>query len=223
MLSRLAFFLAVTCAQSAPSEHAAPDLSPPGDPTTNTSTKLVAPIDAAPSPPLGTSSTAGGLFTEAPGPFAVAMGYETRAEGLASSAMGRDTFAYSMAHTTVGQYNKLPESDIDATIAKCSTMTSCNSGCCTKGWSTADPVFQVGIGTSDSDRRDALTVLKSGKVEIPGELWVDGHAVTPSTALKDEVAAQKKQIATLKEQVAAQAKEMSALQATVARLAAAAK
>ena len=92
------------------------------------------------------NSTAMGSFTEATGKWSTAMGFETDATGKYSTAMGRTTVAESRASVAMGRYNVGGGNPIN--------------------WVETDPLFEIGRGSSPSNRINALTVLKNGKVGI---------------------------------------------------------
>ena len=140
----------------------------------------------------GSSSTAMGYKTTASGSDSTAMGSMTTASGGKSTAMGYKTKAESMAETVVGQYNALG--------------TSADTW-----WATTDAAFRVGIGTSENDREDALTVYKDGTVAISGDLRVSGSissnqgrrlAALEASAAKQQQAMEQK-VAALEAAVAA--------------------
>ncbi|MGI9542383.1 MAG: tail fiber domain-containing protein, partial [Cyclobacteriaceae bacterium] len=94
----------------------------------------------------GNTSTAGGSFTTASGNGSIAMGFSTEALGINSTAMGQNTRASSRISTAIGRFNI--------------------GGGNPTGWVGADPVFEIGNGSSSNSRRNALTVLKNGDVGI---------------------------------------------------------
>jgi hypothetical protein len=67
------------------------------------------------------------------------------AQGIATAAS-----AYS---TAIGQYN--------------TTVNYSGGAVSASSWAAADPVFNIGIGTGTSARKDALIVYKGGQVKIP--------------------------------------------------------
>jgi hypothetical protein len=95
----------------------------------------------------GIYSFASGVSTSATGNSSTAMGLSTIASGQSSASFGRNTKANSFASFVLGQYND----------------TTCISS---TGWNLADPVFIIGNGLDDSNRSNALTVLKNGFVGI---------------------------------------------------------
>jgi hypothetical protein len=100
----------------------------------------------------GISSTAMGSYNSASGDLSTSMGSTTTASGVTSTAMGRSTRARSAYETTIGSYNTdyTPISD-----------TSFNEN---------DRLFVIGNGISNSNRNNALTVLKNGNAKFDGEI-----------------------------------------------------
>lgn len=93
----------------------------------------------------GDNSTAMVRNTTASGDNSTALGYYTIASGFSSTAMGNNTTAtYSV--TALGRYN---------------IGSGSNSS-----WIDTDPLFEIGNGTSDANRSNALTVFKDGTVGI---------------------------------------------------------
>jgi hypothetical protein len=98
----------------------------------------------------GTHATASGDRSLASGIASTAMGLIAYATGNASTAMGAFTEAASFASTAIGRYN-VGGGNPTVTIA-------------------TDPVFEVGNGTSNGNRSNALTVLKNGNTTVTGSL-----------------------------------------------------
>jgi hypothetical protein len=98
-------------------------------------------------------SVALGYKNVASGIASTAIGSENIASGNYTTAMGKDTRAESNASTALGRYNL--------------------GGGYAGSWVDTDPLFEIGNGASTSNRSNALTVLKNGKVGIgthtPGE------------------------------------------------------
>jgi hypothetical protein len=94
----------------------------------------------------GNLSTAMGYFSTASGYYSIAMGRSSLASGVNSTAIGDGATASSLTSVAVGSYN----------IGGGNPST----------WVATDPIFEIGIGTSGSDKRNALTVLKNGNVGI---------------------------------------------------------
>ncbi|MFN8337905.1 MAG: hypothetical protein U0T36_02705 [Saprospiraceae bacterium] len=100
---------------------------------------------------IGASSTAMGYNTKSLGDYgAVSMGHFSTAAGDVSFAMGDNVVAKSYESVAFGRYN-----DSIAT----SNPTS---------WVDSDPLFIIGNGTSDTDRKNAMTVYKNANTEISG-------------------------------------------------------
>ena len=105
-------------------------------------------------------SVAIGRSTTANGNSAMALGYETEANGNFSIAVGNYLRTNSYRSTAIGCYN----------IGNSLSPSS---------WVDTDPIFEIGIGSSSSDKKNAVTVWKNGKVGIGtayprGELEVAG-------------------------------------------------
>ncbi|WP_282031278.1 tail fiber domain-containing protein [Winogradskyella eximia] len=98
----------------------------------------------------GDSSTAFGAST-ASGNWSTAMGSGTVASGRTSIAMGNSTNASSFAETTIGSYstNYTPIS--------------------TELFDNDDRLFSLGNGTNEANRSNALTIYKSGLMNINDE------------------------------------------------------
>jgi hypothetical protein len=94
----------------------------------------------------GNYSTAMGYYPVASGDYSTAMGFVTSASGNYSTAMGYGSDASSFISTAIGRYNV--------------------GGGNINNWVETDPLFEIGIGVSNGDRRNALTVLKNGNVGI---------------------------------------------------------
>ena len=84
-------------------------------------------------------------------------------------------------------------------------------------WQASNAVFRVGVGTGESDRKDAITVYKNGTVFI-GDLRTPGPGRRLSAsdgALEKKLEATEKKLAALE---ASYTKELAALKAAVAAL-----
>ncbi len=95
----------------------------------------------------GITSTAFGSGTIASGTYATSTGNLTVASGNISTAMGINATAKAYASLVIGRYN-------DTTALSSTT------------WNLLDPVFVVGNGANNSNRSNALTILKMGRVGI---------------------------------------------------------
>lgn len=89
---------------------------------------------------LGNGTHSEGGYTTAQGAFSHAEGASTLAKGTASHAGGYHTIASADYQTAIGMYNK----------------------------QNPNALFVVGNGTSDTERSNALEVLKDGSCNIPG-------------------------------------------------------
>ena len=138
---------------------------------------------------FGFISTAMGFNTEASGIYSTAMGAHTLCDGFGSIAMGMYSHASNFCSTAMG-YETLASEDhstamgcftvADAyystvmglhTIAKSQVMTAIGRYNWAGEehpyeWKPNDPIFVIGIGTDDEDRRNAMTVLKNGRVGL---------------------------------------------------------
>lgn len=97
--------------------------------------------------PTGTHSVALNQSTTAAGGSALATGKLTSAGGDASVSMGVSTQAQAYASVVLGSYNQL-------------------LGQSHNQWISSDPLFVIGNGTAWNNRRNAVTVLKDGRVGI---------------------------------------------------------
>lgn len=93
-------------------------------------------------------STATGSGTTASGSASTSMGSLTTASGSASTSIGLNTIARGYAGTVIGMYN-------NAILA--SAQTSVNA---------STPLFIIGNGDDNSNRNNAMVVLKTGNVGL---------------------------------------------------------
>ena len=111
----------------------------------------------------GNTSTAMGRNTKAIGDFSTSMGYQTTAGGDNATAMGTATTASGSYATAMGNNTKAP-SGYETVIGRYNTTyTPADS---TAGWNPNDRLFSIGKGTSNTNRSDAMVVLKNGKTGI---------------------------------------------------------
>ena len=96
----------------------------------------------------GSASVAMGDTCEASGTSSTAMGYKTKSTGAYSSTFGQNTQATNSGEVAMGVYNK------STTSTDASEQTS----------------FSFGIGTSDTNRKNALEIKKNGDVYIGDKL-----------------------------------------------------
>ncbi|MCX6302469.1 MAG: tail fiber domain-containing protein, partial [Bacteroidia bacterium] len=96
----------------------------------------------------GSCSFVGGLESKATHNFSFSFGLRSTASGYKSVAFGWETIAKSCAVLVLGRFN-------DTT-----NMTN-------RDWYVStDPAFEIGNGTSNSDRKNAFTVLQNSNVGI---------------------------------------------------------
>ena len=115
----------------------------------------------------GNTSTAMGASTIASGNYSIAMGYNTTASGYESTAIGGFTNASGDISTAMGNNTKA-KSQNSLVIGKYNDTTATNR------------LFEIGNGTADNARSNALTVLDNGNVGIniinPNEkLQIEGN------------------------------------------------
>jgi hypothetical protein len=108
----------------------------------------------------GIESFASGRMSSATGVYSTAMGVSTVASGMASTAIGGATKATGDESTSMGYYT--------VAAAKSSVaIGQYNVGAGSEdSWVATDPVFEIGIGSSDTEKANAVTVLKNGNVGI---------------------------------------------------------
>ncbi|MBK8622951.1 MAG: hypothetical protein IPN79_14650 [Saprospiraceae bacterium] len=99
----------------------------------------------------GASSFTLGMRTNASGNGSLATGELTKASGHQTVAMGKETTARSLASLVLGRFN-----DSIATSSK-------------NLWVVTDPVFIIGNGDSDANRKNALTVYKNGTLQLENQ------------------------------------------------------
>jgi len=136
----------------------------------------------------GFASTALGGFTRATGSYALALGRSTSATksqaialGELSEAHGISSFAMGVAAKALGNYSvslgRVTEAPGNSAIAlnkntRADAFCSFAAGQYNIGggapvsWVDTDPLFEIGNGTSSTDRSNAMTVLKNGNVGI---------------------------------------------------------
>ena len=104
---------------------------------------------------LGFQNTASGLRS-------FASGSSNQASGFASSAVGFNNSVSGLAATVFGNANTAPSAYefVVGTFNTSYTASNANNS------NTADRVFTVGNGTGDATRSNALTIYKSGRMNI---------------------------------------------------------
>ena len=96
-----------------------------------------------------------GAYTQALGLYSVSFGYASEALGKYAVSFGQSTLADCYADVVFGRYN-VGGGNADA-------------------WVATDPILEVGIGTANDARANALTIYKDGNMEVAGSI------TTPST------------------------------------------
>ena len=148
-----------------------------------------------------------GKGTQASGSHAVASGEGSAAEGALSSAMGYHTTAQSFAEVVLGRYNQLSQSRFDDSPSP-------------HAWTKHDAVLRVGVGTSEADRKDALTVFKDGRVcTADGMVSRCGDTNEGREALRAKEAAKDAVVEELRTEVEALKAELAQMKATMGQLA----
>lgn len=107
----------------------------------------------------GGYSTAMGSFSIASGNSSTAMGTNSTASGSFSTAMGLQTTAKSFSVVTIGLFNDILDNPSPITPA------------------LTDRLFQIGNGTADNARSNAITVLRNGNIGL-------GNMNSPNAALQ---------------------------------------
>ncbi len=132
--------------------------------STGTSTEASGDSSAA----LGYATTASGIvsiamgtYTTASGDYSTALGYATSASGRYTTALGENTTAESYAQTTLGTNNTTNTGTISTFVA-------------------TDRLFVIGNGVDDSNKSDALIILKNGIITAPS---LDIAEITDNKAL----------------------------------------
>jgi len=107
-----------------------------------------------------TNTTAWGSGTNATGIQSTSWGQTTTASGLRSTAWGWDNAASGAQSTAFGVQNTAP-SFVETVLGRFSTNYTPSSS---TAWNSNDRLFVIGNGTSNTNRSNAVTVLKNGNV-----------------------------------------------------------
>ncbi|MBQ4821714.1 tail fiber domain-containing protein [Aquimarina sp. MMG016] len=119
----------------------------------------------------GNASTVIGSENVASGEFSFAGGSNTNASGFASFAFGTNTEAnanYSKSISFNGNTSSYAETVLG-------TYNTNATGQTTTFWVATDRLFTIGNGDMESNRSDALVILKNGNTEINGTLTIDAN------------------------------------------------
>ncbi|NIJ53762.1 tail fiber domain-containing protein [Dyadobacter arcticus] len=95
----------------------------------------------------GKYSASFGLNSESSGLSSTSIGSNNVASGKSSFSAGDNTFAKAQSSTSIGQFNNKDDNPSNTPIF-------------------FDRIFQIGNGSSEANRSNALTVLRSGKIGI---------------------------------------------------------
>ena len=141
----------------------------------------------------GSYSTAIGVYCQASGTASVSLGDYNISSGMYSTTLGTACEATKMASTAIGFFTKATGSnstaignEIDAEAFNSFVIGRFNVG---GGdpylWELFDPLFEIGNGNSNTERSNALTILKNGNMGINTslptyELEVNGSVMATS-------------------------------------------
>jgi Head domain of trimeric autotransporter adhesin len=114
----------------------------------------------------GNYSIASGQITTASGSFSTTFGYFTKASGYSSTAFGNGNVASGDISAAFGIGTK--SKSFGGLVA--GTYNDSTNAPSTSGWNAANRIFQIGNGTADNARSNAMTVLQNGNVGI-GTVW----------------------------------------------------
>ena len=114
----------------------------------------------------GNRSIAVGWSTKSAGVNSVAMGFSSEATGATSTAIGSNVIASGDYAAAFGRYT-LARSYGEVVVGSYNTDYTPNS---TTSWSSSDRVFVVGNGTSTTNKSDALTIYKNGRIKLEEEV-----------------------------------------------------
>jgi len=109
----------------------------------------------------GDSSTASATNSIAIGNNATASGRSSTAMGRGTVASGDDATSFGR-FTTAGSFNSFAMGRYNTGGGDAST------------WIATDPLFEIGNGTDNANKSNALTVLKNGNTTLNGQLTIDG-------------------------------------------------
>jgi hypothetical protein len=136
----------------------------------------------------GNRAVALGHQNIASGNGSVALGYQSYASAFGSVALGVSAQASGYGSSAIGEFAQAIGSGSVALgfKTKANSLYSIALGTYNLGlgnptsWVDTDPILELGIGTSNSDRKNAVTILKNGNVGIgvsmnlPSKLTVAG-------------------------------------------------
>ncbi|BDD07135.1 hypothetical protein [Aureibacter tunicatorum] len=97
-----------------------------------------------------------GINNSTQGKGSMAYGSGNSSNGEKSFSGGEGIVSSSYANFAIGMFNSSQTGNLQS-------------------WASTDPVFEVGIGSSSNDRKNALTVLKNGKIGIGEDMYTDSQ------------------------------------------------
>ncbi len=118
----------------------------------------------------GDLSASMGYFTTASGYASTSMGFVSTASGQTSTSMGYNTTASGQASTSMGYYTKA-KSEFSLAIGLYNDSTNTNR------------LFEIGNGTANNSRSNAMTVLQNGNTGIGTTTPLARLHVTDSSVL----------------------------------------
>ena len=110
----------------------------------------------------GNVATSMGYFTEARGDLSFVVGEDARATSYAAISMGRSTLASGSISTALGYFSK--SKHFSGLVI--GTYNDSTNAADPANINNSNRLFQIGNGTADNARRNALTVLQNGNVGI---------------------------------------------------------
>ncbi len=126
----------------------------------------------------GTQVTSAGLYGTAFGfssvvsaNYATAFGTSSTASGINSTAFGSNTVASGSNTTAIGNFTT-SESAMEFTLGQYNTLAASPNPTV---WTSSDRLLVAGIGTDDTDRKDALIIYKDGTHEIFGNTLIKSN------------------------------------------------
>ena len=115
----------------------------------------------------GASSTSMGYHTNANGDYSTSMGYYTKADGFYSNAMGNQTTSTGFASTSLG-FNTIARGSYSTSMGNATISKSAGSLAIGRYNDTTNinRLFEIGNGTANNSRSNAMTVLTNGNIGI---------------------------------------------------------
>jgi hypothetical protein len=138
----------------------------------------------------GPYSTAMGEYTSASAFCSTAMGYQTRANGSESTAMGQNTTASGDVSTAMGR-NTTASGDVSTAMGRRTTAQANGSLVIGRNnvisgtpdtWIETEPLFVAGNGPSESEKSNAFTLFKDGRINIGGDTYRVNHIIYATNA-----------------------------------------